>query len=406
VSWAIWITGLPGSGKSVLARQAARRLQAAGEPVTVLELDEIRKVVTPSPRYSDTEREVVYHGLAHMAAVLTGAGVRVIVDATAHRRDWRTRARAAIPRFAEVQLCCPLDVCRQREAVRRDTHAPRGIYAKAGLPGARVPGMDVVYEPALSPELTLDTGRLEPWIAAQEIVALARTLEGGSPPRPAWPSRPGCVVWIHGRPGSGKTTLARGVARALSRAKVATEVLELTAFQRALLPAKGVCTATEEVMHRVFIWTAKILADQGLVVIVDATTPRRAWRDLARCLIPSFAEVQLVCPAEVSAEREQAVRWRGPCDPTASPASWAAGPEICLDYEESPAPELTLNTHVVGRWSAVWQVVALARRLLRPKGGYAATVGPGCAREDELGVDQSPRGKDNHHEGHALGHQG
>jgi adenylylsulfate kinase len=383
VSWAIWITGLPGSGKSALAREAARRLEALGEPVTVLELDEIRKVVTPSPRYSDTEREVVYRGLAHMAAVLTEAGVRVIVDATAHRRAWRARARTAIPRFAEVQLCCPLEVCREREAARRDSHAPRGIYAQAGRPGARVPGMDVVYEPALSPELTLDTARLEPEIAAQEIVALARTLEGGSPPRPAWPGRPGCVIWITGRPGSGKTTLARGVAGALSQARVANEVLEFTAFQRALLPAAGVSAATEEVMHRFFIWTAKILADQGLVVIVDATTPRRAWRDLARCLIPSFAEVQLVCPAEVSAEREQAVRWGGPRDRTASPAALAAGPEICLDYEESPAAELTLNTHVVGRWSAVWQVVALTRRLLRPKGGHAATVGPGSAREEE-----------------------
>ena len=68
-------------------------------------------------------------------------------------------ARAAIPRFAEVQLVCPLEVCRERERTRPRGHAPRGIYARAGRPGATVPGVDVPYEPALAAELTIDTTR-------------------------------------------------------------------------------------------------------------------------------------------------------------------------------------------------------------------------------------------------------
>jgi adenylylsulfate kinase len=107
MSWAIWITGLPGSGKSVLARAAAAELHARGRPVTILEMDAIRKIVTPSPTYSDLEREAVYRILAVMAARLVDAGVPVIVDATAHRRRWREFARGLIPRFAEVQLQCP-----------------------------------------------------------------------------------------------------------------------------------------------------------------------------------------------------------------------------------------------------------------------------------------------------------
>ena len=49
MSWAIWITGLPGSGKSVLARGTAARLRARGVPGVLLELDAVRKVVTPVP---------------------------------------------------------------------------------------------------------------------------------------------------------------------------------------------------------------------------------------------------------------------------------------------------------------------------------------------------------------------
>lgn len=56
VSWAIWITGPPGSGKSTIARAVEAELRARGRPVERLELDEVRKTVTPEPRYSDDEQ--------------------------------------------------------------------------------------------------------------------------------------------------------------------------------------------------------------------------------------------------------------------------------------------------------------------------------------------------------------
>ena len=137
MSWAIWITGVPGSGKSALARAAAAELAARGTDVRVLELDEIRKTLTPAPDYSDAEREVVYRALACIAALLVDAGTRVVIDATAHRRAWRELARREIPRFAEVQLECAPELCRERERDRAPGNAPRGIYAGASRPGRR-----------------------------------------------------------------------------------------------------------------------------------------------------------------------------------------------------------------------------------------------------------------------------
>ena len=185
MSWAVWITGLPGSGKSVIARAVAARLHADGEDVTVLELDVIRRVLTPAPTYGDAEREAVYQALVYIGATLVEAGFPVIFDATAHRRAWRDLARATIANFAEVQLRCPLDVCRQREAARPRGAAPAGIYAGATQPGARVPGVNVEYEFASSPELTVDTVASDVAAAADAVVALIRRRLRGAASAPA-----------------------------------------------------------------------------------------------------------------------------------------------------------------------------------------------------------------------------
>jgi len=185
MSWAIWITGLPGSGKSVLARAVSEQLRSRGVNVVVLELDQVRKVLTPEPTYSDAEREAVYRALIYIGATLTDAGTPVIFDATAHRRAWRDLARATVPAFAEVQLRCPLEVCRQREAGRSPGAAPAGIYARATSAGARVPGVNVEYELARSPELSIDTTLNSVDTAAATIVAFVqdRFLTAAGPPR-------------------------------------------------------------------------------------------------------------------------------------------------------------------------------------------------------------------------------
>jgi len=176
MNWAIWITGPPGSGKTTLARGVAAALEARGVTLKVLELDEVRKVVTPAPTYSEPERDIVYRALAYMAKLVTEAGVPVIVDATAHRRAWRELARSLIPAFAEVQLLCPIEVCREREQRRRPGYAPRAIYARAGSPGATVPGVDVPYEVSPDAELTLNTDECDLWTQVQEVLYLVRRL--------------------------------------------------------------------------------------------------------------------------------------------------------------------------------------------------------------------------------------
>jgi adenylylsulfate kinase len=370
VSWAIWITGLPGSGKSALAHAAATTLQAEGEPVRVLELDDIRQAVTPRPTYSDAEREVVYRALVCMAALLTEVGVPVIIDATAHRRRWRDLARGTIARFAEVQLVCPLDVCQERERSRPVGHAPRDIYARAGQPGATVPGVDTPYEMALEPELVIDTSTEGVAEASGRVAALARALSPGRSEERA-PESDGWAIWITGRPGSGKTTLAERVAEVLTARRIPVKVLDVAMVRRVLLGENLAAENQQEIVHRALVYLAKLLTESGVAVILDATAPRRVWREAARALIPCFAEVQLVCPAEVCVERERASRWRLGAEPRprAGGPAYLTPPDIAMDYEESLKPELVLHTHAHDLWSTVEQVLFLVHRLRRTLSG-------------------------------------
>src|SRR5512135_2347579 len=113
---AFWVTGLPGSGKTTLALMAKKEIPG----LVVLHMDEMRRVVTPKPTYSDVEREHLYRGLVYAALVLTREGHDVVIDATANRRSWRDLARELIPAFHEVYIKCPLEVCREREKVRTE----------------------------------------------------------------------------------------------------------------------------------------------------------------------------------------------------------------------------------------------------------------------------------------------
>jgi adenylylsulfate kinase len=169
--WCAWLTGLPGSGKSVISRTLIRLLKEENISAQLLSSDSLRKILTPNPCYSLEERDVVYNTLAYIAYLLTQNGVNVVIDATANLRRYRDKARENIPCFIEAYLSCPMDVCMKREAKRRETYnAPREIYSKA-LEGKAdtVPGIGQPYEPPMYPEVTVNTFQNTSEHAARKI---------------------------------------------------------------------------------------------------------------------------------------------------------------------------------------------------------------------------------------------
>jgi adenylylsulfate kinase len=169
MAFAVWFTGLPGSGKTVIASRTADILKTRGIEVKILQLDEIRRVLTPHPKYTDEERDIVYASLAYMAKLLTESGINVFIDATANRRKYRDAARKIIPRFAEVFIRCPLSVCIEREAHRKAVYSPKGIYKKSAQTGATVPGVNIPYEEPMNPLIIIDSDKMKPDESARKV---------------------------------------------------------------------------------------------------------------------------------------------------------------------------------------------------------------------------------------------
>jgi adenylylsulfate kinase len=170
--WCVWITGLPGSGKSVVSETLLKLLEGKGIHAQLLSSDALRKVLTPNPSYSLKERDTVYATLVYITRLLTQNNVNVLIDATGNLRQYRDNARQQIAKFIEVYLECPLDVCMEREVKRRETYqAPKQIYTRAKQGEApTVPGMGQPYEPPSNAEITVNTVRQTPKQAAQRIL--------------------------------------------------------------------------------------------------------------------------------------------------------------------------------------------------------------------------------------------
>ena len=160
VSWTVWLTGPPASGKSEIARALVERLSAEGIAAAWLESDALRQVLEDAD-YSPAGRDRFYARLADLAALLSEQGVNVIVDATAPRRSYRERLRSRVPGLLEVLVDTPRSV--------REARDPKGVYRLAREGAApHVPGATEAYEPPLRPELSV-SGTEPPVASAARI---------------------------------------------------------------------------------------------------------------------------------------------------------------------------------------------------------------------------------------------
>lgn len=164
------------------------------------------------------------------------------------------------------------------------------------------------------------------------------TSPGAQPRRPA----PGLVLWLTGLSGSGKSTLAGALSERLKASGVSRVChLDGDRLRQGLNADLGFSAADRTENLRRSAHVARLLVEEGYVVLAAFITPLNAQQALVRSLFPAgcFFEVYLDTPLAVCEARDPKGLYR-----RARSGDLHDLTGIGSAYEPPHQPELTLDT--------------------------------------------------------------
>src|SRR5215468_6462257 len=164
--FALWFTGLSGSGKTTIAHLLGPALDERGSIVEYLDGDTVRTHLSKGLGFSKEDRDTNIERIGWVASRLTRQGGAVIAAAISPYRETRAKARAMVEEFGpfvEVFVATSLDEC-----ARRDVN---GLYAKAFSGEIKgFTGVDDPYEEPERAEVVVETEGKTPEQSAEVVI--------------------------------------------------------------------------------------------------------------------------------------------------------------------------------------------------------------------------------------------
>jgi adenylyl-sulfate kinase len=174
----VWLTGVPGAGKTTIAKATERLLRQLGVACCVLDGDELRQGLSRDLGLSREDRGEQARRAAYVAAMLADSGAIPIVALVSPYAEDRQRAReihdAAGIRFVEVWVDTPVEVCAARDKkglYARVSTGGSGASATAVADGSGLTGITAPYEVPENPDLRVPGHGQHPRTAAEAITA-------------------------------------------------------------------------------------------------------------------------------------------------------------------------------------------------------------------------------------------
>ena len=165
----IWLTGLPASGKTTIAKALVAELEQQGRRVELIDGDAFRKLAGWKLGFSRDDRNANVRAIGGLAAMMTWDGAICIVACISPYRDIRHEVRELIGAdlFRLVYVKCPLKECERRD--------PKGLYAKARAGKITgMTGLDDPYEEPEHPDLCVETGEQSLGVCVEKIKGYLR----------------------------------------------------------------------------------------------------------------------------------------------------------------------------------------------------------------------------------------
>ncbi len=165
MSFVLWMTGLPCSGKTSIAR----KLQEFVPNLAILDGDELREWLSPKD-FSREGRNEHNRKVAYLAKLLLKHSVPVSVSLISPYFENRKLAREIIgdDNFIETYVKCSLDVCEERDV--------KGMYKKARNQEIKgFTGIDDPYDVPENPELVIETENKSLDESVEQILTYLKT---------------------------------------------------------------------------------------------------------------------------------------------------------------------------------------------------------------------------------------
>ncbi|HEX5581694.1 MAG TPA: adenylyl-sulfate kinase, partial [Gemmatimonadaceae bacterium] len=191
--------------------------------------------------------------------------------------------------------------------------------------------------------------------------------EGWNVPREEREARNGhgaVVLWFTGLSGSGKSTIARALERALFEAGCRTMLLDGDQLRHGLCADLGFSDADRRENIRRVGEVARLFFEQGSIVLCTFVSPFRADRDRVRSLLPEsrFVEIHVDADLETCMARDpkglyaralrgEVAQFTGVSSPYEAPEA----PELVLRSGEREVPELVAQVVAYLREAGIFE---------------------------------------------------
>ena len=163
----VWLTGMPGSGKSTVAHAVEEKLQLIKFKTVALDGDNIRHGLSADLGFSEEDRNENVRRVGELAKLYLEQGMVVLVALVSPIRNAREKIKHSLASddFIEVYCRCPVSVCEERD--------PKGMYAQARAGQiSNFTGISSPYQEPLDPDLVLNTSNESINESADRLVQL------------------------------------------------------------------------------------------------------------------------------------------------------------------------------------------------------------------------------------------